>query len=151
VLFGNDIHLIRPFVIDAGPTIFINGNNASSEITIKKFAIKADQLDESRTVNSNNLDDVIRAVVDIGGTYPDIVQMLCQADQKKCLSCPLKIDCLPEPNRLYQRKNEQQINEQPEKPKIKLRDRFNIKNWFAPNPGQKSSDYEGYINESDRK
>jgi flagellar basal body P-ring protein FlgI len=152
VLFGNDIRLNRPFVLDAGPTIFINGNNVTGEITIKKFASKPDQLDESRTVNSSNLDDVIRAVVDIGGTYPDVVQMLCQADQKKCLSCPLKIDSLPEANRFYQRKKEQETNtEQNNKPKPKLSDRFNIKNWFAPNPGNKSSDYEGFINESERR
>ncbi|MDR1484753.1 MAG: flagellar basal body P-ring protein FlgI [Planctomycetaceae bacterium] len=154
VLFGNDIHLICPFTLDAGPTIFINGNNTSGEITVKKFASKLDQLDESRTVSTGNLDDVIRAVVDIGGTYPDVVQMLCQADQKKCLSCPLKIDSLPEANRFYQRKIEKQTETETgktDKPKTKLRDRFNIKNWFAPNPGQKSSDYEGYINESDRK
>ncbi|MDR0391126.1 MAG: flagellar basal body P-ring protein FlgI [Planctomycetaceae bacterium] len=152
VLFGNDIKLIHPFVLDAGPTIFVNGNNTTGEITIKKFATKADQLDESRMVNSNNLDDVIRAVVDIGGTYPDVVQMLCQADQKKCLSCPVKIDSLPEANRFYQRKSEQlPETEQTEKPKTTFWSRFNIKNWFAPNPGQKSSDYEGYINESDRK
>ncbi|MDR1478533.1 MAG: flagellar basal body P-ring protein FlgI [Planctomycetaceae bacterium] len=152
VLFGNNIHLIRPFTLDAGPTIFINGNNPSGEIIVKKFAIKPDQIDESRTVNSDNLDDVIRAVVDIGGTYPDLVQMLCLADQKKCLSCPLKIDSLPEANRFYQRKNETSPKiEQTDKPKKTLRDRFNFKNWFSPNPGNRSTDYEGYINESDRR
>jgi flagellar basal body P-ring protein FlgI len=152
VLFGNDIHLKKPFMLDAGPTIIVKGNVESNEIIIKKFPLKPDQLDESRTVYSNNLDDIIRAVVDIGGTYPDIVQMLCQADQKKCLSCQLKIDSLPEANRFYRRKKEQQTkNDKANKPKLSLRERFNPKNWFAPNPGNKSSDYNGYINESDRK
>ncbi|MDR2762745.1 MAG: flagellar basal body P-ring protein FlgI [Planctomycetaceae bacterium] len=151
VLFGNDIHLIRPFLLEAGPTIIINGSKDSGEVVIKKFAIKSDQLDESRTVHSSNLDEIIRAVVDVGGTYPDIVQMLCLADQKKRLSCQLKIDSLPEANRFYQRKVEGVQSNNPIKRQVTFRERFNIKNWFAPNPGNKSSDYDGYKNESDRR
>ncbi|MDR2344483.1 MAG: flagellar basal body P-ring protein FlgI [Planctomycetaceae bacterium] len=152
VLFGNDIHLIQPFILEAGPTIIVNGNNKLNEIVIKKFAARPDQIDESRTIHSNNLDDIIRAVVNIGGTYPDVVQMLCLADQKKCLSCQLKIDSLPEANRFYQRKNDQMVqSDQTSKVKPPWWNRFIIKSWFAPNPGNKSSDYEGFINESDRK
>ncbi|MDR1925419.1 MAG: flagellar basal body P-ring protein FlgI [Planctomycetaceae bacterium] len=152
VMFGNNIHLIRPFALDAGPTIFVRSSENSDEVIVKKFAIKEDQLDEMRTVNSNNLDDIIRAIVDIGGTYPDVVQMLCQADQKKCLSCALKIDSLPEANRFYQRKEVKNTKpEETKKQKLTMYDRINPKNWFAPNPGTKSSDYNGYINESDRR
>jgi len=99
VLFGSDIFLRQPFALEAGAIIYVNGQTPGS-VVVTRFVPSG--VDEKRTV-SNRLDEIIRAVVDMGGTYPDVVQMLRQADMEKVLSCRLEIDCLPEANRVYRR------------------------------------------------
>ncbi|MDR1141704.1 MAG: flagellar basal body P-ring protein FlgI [Planctomycetaceae bacterium] len=149
VLFGSDIHLRQPFGLEAGAVIFVNGQSPEAVI-VKKFALNG--VDEQRTV-SNKLDDVIRAVVELGGTYPDVFQMLVQANQMKILSCRLEIDCLPEPNRVYHRpgSSEDENTLMPESLKKKtVWERMNPKNWFSTNPGGNSSDFEGTTNTSVR-
>ncbi|MDR0336074.1 MAG: flagellar basal body P-ring protein FlgI [Planctomycetaceae bacterium] len=149
VLFGSDIHLRQPFGLEAGSVIFVNGQSPESVI-VKKFALNG--IDEQRMV-SNKLDEVIRAVVELGGTYPDVFQMLVQANQMKVLSCRLEIDCLPEPNRVYHRPgngndNDDSVLESPKQTSVW--ERMNPKNWFNTNPGGDSSDFEGTVNTSER-
>ncbi|MDR2117409.1 MAG: flagellar basal body P-ring protein FlgI [Planctomycetaceae bacterium] len=149
VLFGSDIYLKQPFGLEAGAIIFVNGQSPQN-VVVKKFVLSG--IDEQRTV-SNKLDDVIRAVVELGGTYPDVFQMLIQADQMKVLSCRLEIDCLPEPNRVYHRPGSNNDNNEPVQESAKKKtiwERMNPKNWFNSNPGEKSSDFEGTINTSER-
>jgi len=148
VLFGvADIFLRQPFALDAGPLIFVNGQNPN-EVVVSRFATKG--IDERRTV-SNHLDSIIRAVVDMGGTYPDVIQMIRQADRDGVLSCRLEIDCLPEPNRIYRRSNSESdwVYEEEEKPRT-FWDRLNPRNIFSPNPGEKTSDFTGTVNTSIR-
>jgi hypothetical protein len=148
VLFGTDIFLKQPFALDAGATIFVNGQ-VPGTVVVSRLVTSG--IDEKRTV-SNRLDEIIRAVVDMGGTYPDVVQMLLQANMQQRLSCQLKIDCLPEANRVYRRSSsddEEWASEEEKKAKS-LWDRMNPKNIFLPNPGAKSSDYMGAVNTSSR-
>jgi hypothetical protein len=148
VLFGTDIFLKQPFALGAGARIYVNGQTPGS-VVVTRFAADA-SIDPKRTV-SNRLDEIIRAVVEMGGTYPDVVQMLREAEMHRVLSCQLKIDCLPEPNRSYRRSSgdEELADEEEEKPKS-FWERLNPKNIFAPNPGEKSSDYMGTVNSSSR-
>ncbi|MDR1962785.1 MAG: flagellar basal body P-ring protein FlgI [Planctomycetaceae bacterium] len=149
VLFGSDIQLRQPFGLEAGAVIFVNGQTPGT-VVVKKFALNG--VDEQRSV-SNKLDEVIRAVVELGGTYPDVFQMLLQADQMKVLSCRLEIDCLPEPNRVYHRPGNTDENDpaaQETSKKKTIWERMNPKNWFDTNPGGNSSDFEGTPNTSER-
>jgi hypothetical protein len=148
VLFGTDIFLKQPFAFEAGATIYVNGQKPG-EVSVVRLITMG--VDERRTV-SNRLDDVIRAVVSLGGTYPDVVQLLRQADEQRVLSCRLAIDCLPESNRIYRRQDDSDSNladANEEKPKS-FWGRFNPKNIFAPNPGERSSDYIGTVNTDSR-
>jgi len=150
VLFGTDIFLRQPFALEAGPLIFVNGQ-MPNEVVVIKFATTG--LDERRTV-TNRLDEIIRAVADMGGTYPDVVQMIRQADMMGVLSCPLEIDRLPEPDRTYRRSGSSESDwayeeEEEEKPKS-FWDRLNPRNIFAPNPGERSSDFKWTVNTSSR-
>ena len=147
VMFGTDVVLRQPFALDAGAAIYVNGQ-APGNVVITRFATVG--LDEKRSV-SNRLDEIIRAVVDLGGTYPDVVQMLRQADRDKRLSCRLEIDCLPEANRVYRRSDgDAELALEEEKKSKSTWERLNPKNIFAPNPGEKSSDYTGTVNTSSR-
>jgi len=151
VLFGTDIFLRQPFTLDAGPLIFVNGQTPNV-VVVTRFAT-AGGLDERRTV-SNRLDEVIRAVVDMGGTYPDVVQMLRQADMMGVLSCRLEIDCLPESNRIFRRSvsssESNWMRYEEEEQSRSFWDRINPRNIFAPNPGERSSDFTGSVNTSSR-
>ena len=148
VLFGTDIFLRQPFTLEAGPLIFVNGQTPN-EVVVTKFVSMG--IDERRRV-SNRLDEVIRAVADLGGTYPDVVQMLRQADKMGVLSCRLEIDCLPEPDRIFRRNRSNEsdwVYEEEERPRT-FWDRINPRNIFAPNPGERSSDFTGSVNTSSR-
>lgn len=99
VLFGQDQHFKLPLVLDAGQNILINGQSGG-QITVSRFAPGVEP--EQRTV-ATSVDAVIRAVVELGGTYPDVVQALQQAKQDGALTSRFLVDALPEPGRQYDR------------------------------------------------
>ncbi|MBN1912491.1 MAG: flagellar basal body P-ring protein FlgI [Pirellulales bacterium] len=98
VLFGHDQRLATPLLLEAGPRISITSHG--EQISVSRFAIG--QADQKRIV-SNRLDDIIRAIVDLGGTYPDVVQAIQQAKAKGILESRLEVDALPEAGRTYHR------------------------------------------------
>ena len=75
VLFGKDQRFLTPLAVNAGNQILVT-SPASDEIAVSKFA--ANEPDQKRIV-STRVDDVIRAIVELGGTYPDVVQALQEA------------------------------------------------------------------------
>jgi flagellar basal body P-ring protein FlgI len=99
VLFGHDQHMRGAVAIEAGNQIMITSTKPG-EVTVAKFAVK--EADQKRFV-SDRLDDVIRAVVDLGGTYPDIVQALQQAKAAGALDSRFEVEALPQSGRTYAR------------------------------------------------
>jgi flagellar basal body P-ring protein FlgI len=99
VLFGRDQRLLLPLALGAGSEIMIT-NTPEGEITVSKFSV-ADG-DQKRTV-STRVDEVIRAIVELGGTYPDVVQTLEEAKKLGALPGRLEVDALPEAGRSYDR------------------------------------------------
>lgn len=97
VLFGKHHELNLPLVLDAGPKILINGLSGG-EIKVSQFGGTTQQ----RTV-ANDVESVIRAVVELGGTYPDVVQMLQQANTSGALSSRFRVNALPEGGREFLR------------------------------------------------
>jgi flagellar basal body P-ring protein FlgI len=99
VLFGKDQHFQLPLVLDAGKNILVNGLNGES-ITVSRFAAGAEP---QQHVVSTSVDEVIRAIVELGGTYPDVVQVLQQAKTDGALASRFEVDALPETGRTYDR------------------------------------------------
>ncbi len=97
VLFGSHIRLNNPPVLDAGNRIMVTGREPG-KIVVSKFT--PNEPDQKRFV-SDDLDEVIRAVVELGGTYPEVVQMLQQAKAGGYLTARFEVDALPEPGRRY--------------------------------------------------
>lgn len=99
VLFAKDrIFLQGNFNLDAGSRISVRSEGP--EVIVKKYK---SGIDEQRIV-SYRLDDIIRAIVEVGGTYPDVITMLNQAKSQKLLvaslgqgigKCELAVDALP--------------------------------------------------------
>jgi flagellar basal body P-ring protein FlgI len=99
VLFGKDQRFQLPLMLDAGKSILVNGMKGD-KITVSRFASQAEP--EQRVV-STSVDEVIRAIVALGGTYPDVVQALQQAKSDGALVGRFEVDALPEGGRSYDR------------------------------------------------
>lgn len=99
VLFGNDQRLHPPLAVDAGNQIMLVARQPG-QIAVSKFAVGEM---EQRRIVSNRVDDAIRAIVDLGGTYPDVVQALQEAKDSQALKSRLQVDALPEAGRSYNR------------------------------------------------
>ncbi len=104
VIFGRDHQLLTPLAINAGNEIMITSSGGDT-ISVSKFTVA--EGDQKRTV-STKLDDVIRAAVELGATYPDIVQALQEAKNSGALSSRFEVDALPEAGREYTRGGEEE-------------------------------------------
>lgn len=101
VIFSHDQHFKTPLVLDAGKSIMINAAEGSDKVTVSRFAVG--EPDQKRQV-STKIDEVIRAVVELGGTYPDVVQALQQARNSQALPGRFEVDAIPDNSRPYERK-----------------------------------------------
>ncbi len=99
VLFGKDQHFELPLVLDAGQNILVNGQSGD-KIIVSHFTPGHEP--EQRTV-STSVDEVVRAIVELGGTYPDVVQTLQQAKHDGALKSRFLVDALPQTGRQYDR------------------------------------------------
>ncbi len=99
VMFGTQHELQLPLVLDAGSRILVNGLRGG-QITVSRFS--PGEPTQERVV-STRVDEVIHAIVDLGGEYPDVVQMLRQAESAGALTSRYCEDALPEPGRAFDR------------------------------------------------
>jgi flagellar basal body P-ring protein FlgI len=99
VLFGKEQSFKLPLMLDAGKTILVNGMNGD-KITVSHFAAGSEP---KQQVVSAKVDEVIRAIVSLGGTYPDVVQALQQAKADGALLGRFEVDALPQSGREYDR------------------------------------------------
>jgi hypothetical protein len=76
-------------------------------VTVSRFTVG--QPDQRRVV-STRVDEVIRAVVELGGTYPDVVQAMQQAKSSGSLASRFEVDALPDSNRSYKHKDSDDEN-----------------------------------------
>jgi len=99
VVFGRDQEFLLPLAVNAGRNILVTGNENGS-VSVSRFSVGDG--DQKRTV-SPRVDDVVRAVVELGGTYPDVVQALQEAKNCGSLAARLEFDALPEAGRTFER------------------------------------------------
>jgi len=101
VMFGREQRFVPPLSLEAGPRILINSIDGE-QISVTRFAVG--EPDQKR-VTSLDVDEVIRAVAEVGGTYPDIVQALQQAKGSKSLAGRLEMEAVPQAGRTYERES----------------------------------------------
>jgi len=99
VIFGQGQQLQTPLALSAGNAIMVN-SAGGNEISVSKYSVQ--EGDQKRIV-STKIDDVVRAIIDLGGTYPDIVQALQEAKTAGALASRFEVDALPEAGRTYDR------------------------------------------------
>ncbi|MDO5581358.1 MAG: flagellar basal body P-ring protein FlgI [Planctomycetia bacterium] len=147
VLFTKDnIFMQGDFNIEAGSRITVRSDK--SEVIVKKYNTG---VDDQRIV-SYRLDEVIRAIVDVGGTYPDMIQFLCKAQEQnhllaysgqKLWNCPLAIDALPSNSSSFKRirdpKDFEKTASEEKVEKLSWKDRVNPAHWFSSKEKKKDS------------
>lgn len=145
VLFGYDIELDPGYVLEAGPKIVVKSQRFGEAVVTR---LNPD-LSETRTVTSR-LDDIIRAIVDLGGTYPDVIQFLNEAKTQGILPCKLEIDKLPKDGRVYTRINPDEEDEDDGSvpKKRSFFSRINPVNLFSGN-GEKDKNTDPEFDEND--
>lgn len=99
VIFGRDHRFTPPLSVEAGPRILINSIDGE-RASVSRFVVG--EPDQKR-ITSLDVDEVLRAVADLGGTYPDVVQALQQAKAAKSLSARLEMEAVPKAGRTYDR------------------------------------------------
>lgn len=93
VVFGEEPFLEPPYSFMAGPEFTITAGDNDQHCTISRFSV---QHGTKKTQCSLRLTDVLHKLAELGGTYPDAVELLRQAERNKCLSCTVAVDALPE-------------------------------------------------------
>jgi len=91
VFFGAEHPVADGLRAEAGPTVVVvvEGDTA----TVSRFA--AGQSDQTAEVSAT-ADAIVRAIVGLGGTYPDAVQFLQQASAGRAIQSRLAFDALPD-------------------------------------------------------
>lgn len=100
VVFGKHQELRLPAVLNVGSRIRVMGKAGSSEVTVTKYVLNEDPV---RRSCSANLIDVVETVAAMGANYPDIVQMMLEAEKQHNLEGELGIDRLPQAGRVFSR------------------------------------------------
>jgi hypothetical protein len=106
VLFGDDQRFLAPLAVNAGKYIWVTAQTGEEHVVVSCY--EPDK--EGRRVEvAPYVAEVIRAVVDLGATYPDVVQMLIQAEHQHNLPGTIAIDALPQAGRIYYRPPDDQL------------------------------------------
>ena len=93
VLFGQEAFLKAPFSFLAGEFTVTSGND-DTHCTISRVPLRGGS--PSRKQCSLKLSDVLRAFAEMGGMYPEAVELLQQAQDCQCLSCRVRMDAFPQ-------------------------------------------------------
>ncbi len=97
VLFGQDIRLATPTAIFAGKQIMVK-SDGPNRFKVSRFELGKEDLVE---YCSDSLDDIIRMIVKLDGSYTDVVAAINDAKRNGSLSARVKFDSLPKPGRAY--------------------------------------------------
>src|SRR5204862_265222 len=81
------------------PEYTVTAGDNDERCTVSRFSL---QRGAKRKQCSLKVEDVLRTMAELGGAYPDVIELLRQAENSKCLSCALAADALPEAPTVFQ-------------------------------------------------
>jgi flagellar basal body P-ring protein FlgI len=143
VLFGPEQQLQTPLLLKAGNSIILTASKQSSQVQVSRFA-------KGQPTNHQlcelGIDDVIRRVVRLGGTYPDVVNLLVNADKNHNLPGRLDFDVLPDPTRMAARLRKIADGNEPPSETVAMPNLFH---WRESKRSTAGSDNESEVAETD--
>jgi hypothetical protein len=101
VIFGKLPPLKTPLMLEAGGKVLVNGLHGG-KLTVSRFDHEGGT--EQREI-APDVEQLIRTIVELGGTYPDVVQALQLARDQGAFTARLCVDTLPETGRSYVRED----------------------------------------------
>jgi len=100
VVFDDKQEFLTPLILRAGARILLQNAPSGNKILVKRIAPGEPMRQKEASLK---VVDVIQAASELGAQYPDVVQMLVQADHQHNLPGQIAIDELPAPGRVYER------------------------------------------------
>lgn len=100
VVFDDKQQFLTPLMLRAGARILVQNSAQGDRILVKRIAPGEPMRQKEVSLKVVN---VIEAASELGAQYPDIVQMLVQAERQRNLPGGIAIDELPAPGRVYER------------------------------------------------
>lgn len=102
VIFGSEIKLLMPFIASAGKEIMLTGRG--SKIQVTHFG----KTDDQTVVCPNNLTEILRAIVHVGGDYAEVVGFINNVTERTdnrqpSLDCRVEFDAIPKTGRKFNR------------------------------------------------
>jgi hypothetical protein len=97
ILFGEDAYLRPSFAILANE-FTVTAGEGDDRCTISRVTLKHGS---SKRQCSLKLEDVLHTMASMGGTYPDVVEMMRRVNYLQCLSCSIAVDALPQATSIY--------------------------------------------------
>jgi len=101
VLFDRDQKFNTPMTIRVG-RLLVTARANSDTVSVSRFTPYGDE-DEQKKVVSLRIEEVVTAAAELGASYPDVAQLLIQADAQGNLPGRFEIDALPQAGRTYVR------------------------------------------------
>ena len=98
-LFDGNQRFKTPLALKVG-SLLVNAPAKAQVVTVSRIEPGRDDARECGT----KITDVILACVELGGTYPDVVELLSQANEQHALPGRFAIDAVPVGGRVYVRK-----------------------------------------------
>jgi hypothetical protein len=98
VLFGEGIALVPPFSFLAGE-FTITAARDDTHCTVSRLSVRQGS---RRRQCSLNLEEVLRLLAELGGSYPEVIDFLRQAREYHCVNCPIAADALPQATSVYE-------------------------------------------------
>ena len=98
VLFGQDAYLTPPFSFLAGEFTVTAGRD-DNHCIISRLSVHHGT---GRRQCSLKMDDMLRCLAEMGGTYPDVVELFRQVSSFQCASCRIAFDALPQAVSVYE-------------------------------------------------
>jgi hypothetical protein len=130
VLFGKGLKFKLPLALWAGRHIMIRAKDEGDSVVISRYKIGQPEI---RETVPNSISGIIRRVVELGASYPDIAELLIQAQRQHNLPCDLEVDALPKAYNSFRRagnaakSNASEEDEESSDDSIKLASRMDIK------------------------
>lgn len=99
VVFGQNVSLRAPLTAFAGKRIVVK-NTEDGRIRVRRLS---ENDDDRQLIVSSQVADVVRAIVEMDGSYSDVVQVLTEARARGSLACRLDFGAVPQPGRKFRR------------------------------------------------
>lgn len=94
VLFGEDVALLTPVKVRAGANFTITAEPRDDRCTVSRFLVQEDRV--LRKQCAPRVGDVLTTLAELGGQYADAIDFLRKAEDQGCLTCPVRVDALPD-------------------------------------------------------